>query len=243
MATTHRRFLILASVCLACLCAGQTVHAGIIQPGSTYTVTGTNFVTNYSQNVTVDGATHSVDNGLLQLTLTTVPDGPNAEWDVFSFTTTGGGPLASNLNANWQLDLTGLTFSEPVFFTGFFAQWTVDGSAVSPISPFGGIDNINPNPTGIVPGPVYGGLFASSLASTSFDLPNLIFVNPYSFVSSGGINPDTANGFQAGLHFTLENPQPVVAVPEPSSIAVFGAVGLGLLCSSPRRRRVAHRGS
>jgi hypothetical protein len=172
--------------------------------------------------------------------LTVVPDGPNAEWDVFSFSTTGGGPLASNFGARWQLDLTSLPFNQSVFFDGFFAQWTVNGSAVSPISNIGGIDNINPNPTSIVPGPVYGGLFPPFLpAATSFDLPNLIFVSPCSFVSAGGIDPNTANDFHAGLHFSAANPQEVV-VPDPSSIALFGLAGLGLLgWAWQRRKRVA----
>jgi hypothetical protein len=118
----------------------------------------------------------------------------------------------------------------------------VNGSAVSPINPFGGIGNVNPNPTNIVPGPVYGGtLFPPFLPpGTTLDLPNLIFVNPYSFLSSGGINPNTANDFHAGLHFTAVNPVPPPSVPEPTSIALFGVTGVGLLGAiqtNPKRQR------
>src|SRR5262245_1704977 len=91
---------------LALLWTGQTARARLILAGGTYTVAGTNFVTNYSQNVTVaDGVTQSVNSGQLNLKLTVVPDGPNAEWDVFQFSTTNGGPLAGNLNAAWVLSM------------------------------------------------------------------------------------------------------------------------------------------
>jgi hypothetical protein len=69
MAAKLRRLLILVTVCLASLSPAQTARADLIQAGGTYTVTGTDFVTNYSQNVTVDGATHPVDSGQLQVNL------------------------------------------------------------------------------------------------------------------------------------------------------------------------------
>jgi hypothetical protein len=225
---------------VALLCTGQTAWAGLIQAGGSYTVTGTNFVTNYSQNVTVDAQTHLVDSGLVNLTLTVVPDGPNAEWDVFRFTTTNGGPLAGNLNALWRLDMTNIPFNQAVAFDGFFAQWNVNGTAVSPIFPFGGgaLRVVHTNPTNIVPGPVYGGTVSGPIVppGTTLNLPNLIFVSPYSFVSAGGIDPNTANGFIAGLHFTAVNP---TAVPEPSGLALLALGGAGLIPWARRRMRGA----
>jgi hypothetical protein len=229
---------VFVTACLAALCTGQPTRAGLIQNGGTYTVTGINFVDNYSQNVTVDAATHLVDSGQLSLTLTVVPDGPNAEWDVFQFRTTNGGPLAENLNALWRLDMTSLPFNQAVVFNGFFGQWNVNGAAVNPLFPFSGLNTINPNPTNLLPGPVYGGVVGAPIVppGTTFNLPNLIFVSPYSFVSAGGINPSTANGFNAGLHFTAVNP---TAVPEPGSLSLLGVGGLGLLGWWRRKRAAA----
>lgn len=37
-----------------------------------------------------------------------------------------------------------------------------------------------------------------------------VYVDPYNFVTAGGINPSTANTFTFGLHFTLQPAGPIV---------------------------------
>jgi uncharacterized protein (TIGR03437 family) len=55
-----------------------------------------------------------------------------------------------------------------------------------------------------------------------------VFVNPYSYVSSGGINPNTANGFVFGLHFTKQQPTPAITnVISASAYGAFPAISPG----------------
>jgi uncharacterized protein (TIGR03437 family) len=44
-----------------------------------------------------------------------VPTGPNSEWDVFHLQIVNGGPLAGDINANWNIVMN-YTLSAPVFF-------------------------------------------------------------------------------------------------------------------------------
>src|SRR5438445_2421392 len=160
-----------------CIGLAQGALAAVIVPGSTYSVTGTNFPNGIATVIATEGASTNVAG--LTLTDTIVPDGPNAAWIQFNFVNPTGGSLAGNVNANWQINIDNLQLTGPAVFDNIFLYWTVNGTAVSPISSFGGITNQgNLNPFNPALGPVFGGNSFTGVPITSFD--PLLFVNPYS---------------------------------------------------------------
>ena len=129
---------------------------------------------------------------------------------MFYMQTTGGGPLAGNINADWSIVID-YTLSAPAFFDQVVNQWLVNGTPVSPLT--NGIGSIccatTSNP--ILSGPAYyGSGFSGAFPAGVQSNWQQIFVDPYSLVSSGGIDASTANEFIFALHFTLQQPQPVV---------------------------------
>jgi hypothetical protein len=211
-------------------------NASIIPIGSSLTFGGTDLpggCTNTTCSDTVTFGTPAlIDGGALLLSEQQVADGPNAEWDVWNISTTGGGPLAGDINGDWSLVMD-YDLSAAVNFDQVVSQWTVNGTPVSPLSNFGGICCATAsNPSPITGEAYYNSGFSGPLPAGVQSNWRQIFVDPYSFVSAGGIDPSTANDFHFALHFTLQTP---VGVPEPASFAHLGAgvLGLGLL----RRRR------
>jgi hypothetical protein len=238
MTTPRPRLLIAAAVCLASLCAGPAARASLIKVGGTFTVSATNFTTDYSQTAVV-GVPTLVSGGSVLLNEIINPDGMGGEWDEFIFTTVGGGPLAGNVNSFWNVNLLGVPTTQPALWDAASTYWTVNGTAVSPISPFagGGFSVVHPNPIDPARGPVFGagandrGLLEGP--ATSFDATPFAFLSPYSFVSAGGVDPNTANGLHLIMHF-----DPAVSpAPEPSSLVLLATGSLGLL-GLLRRRRV-----
>jgi uncharacterized protein (TIGR03437 family) len=214
------------SLAIFALAAAQmmTVRAatgpGIIAIGSPLTFGGTNAPDTYSANTTFSSTPVVVDNGAVKIWQQQTPTGPDSEWDIFYMQTTTGGPLAGNINANWNILMT-FTFSAAVVFDGVAMQWGVFGTPVSPIT--NGIGTIccaaltNP----ILPGPAY--------YNTGFSVPypagvfmnwQQVYADPYSLVQNGGINPSTANSLTFALHFTLQPATPTVT-------HVIGAGGYG----------------
>jgi hypothetical protein len=221
----------LMSVCLASVATQQAARGQLISLGSSYNVSGTNFVTSYGpQAVTLDQTPKLVDGGLVRLTETITPTpADGGEWLLLKFQTVSGGPLAANQNSTFDFAINHLLMNQPALEDQIFFYWNVNGAAVNPLFPFGGINRVAPNPIDASLGPTYDFLVSPPFGPASqFDYTSLAFVSPYSFVSAGGINPNTANGFTYGAHFT--------PVPEPGSMALVGLGGMGLVANLWRRR-------
>lgn len=216
-------------------------RADIIPIGSSLSFGGTNLpgacANTTCQDATTFGATTLIDGGALQLSETQVPDGPNAEWDVWSIATVNGGPLAGNIQGFWQITMS-YVLDAPVFFDQVALQWTVNGTPVDPLFNFGGICCATAsNPSPITGEAYYNSGFSAPLPAGLQSGWNQVFVTPYSFVSAGGIDPNTANGLNFALHFTLQNPS---AVPEPGSLALLGSGLLGVAIRRFRRRAMLY---
>ncbi|MGA9869082.1 MAG: PEP-CTERM sorting domain-containing protein [Acetobacteraceae bacterium] len=229
----------LAVAASALFAFATAAQASIIPIGSSLTFGGTNLPGACTDTTCSDTTTFGlgtpvlIDGGALSLTTSQVADGPNAEWDVWSISTVSGGPVAGDINGDWAIVMD-YDLAAPVNFDAVVTQWTVDGTPVSPLSNFAGICCATAsNPSPISGEAYYNSGFAVPLPAGVQSNWREIFVDPYSFVSAGGIDPSTANDFAFALHFTLQTP-----VPEPGSLALLaggltGLVGWDLL----RRRR------
>jgi hypothetical protein len=237
MMASKIKFLLAAAALITFASGAQA--SSIIPLGSALAFGGTNLPgactnTSCSDNV-LFGVPAVIDGGALLLSEQQVADGPNAEWDVWRITTIGGttagGPLAGNINAAWNI-LMNYDLGAAVNFDQVVLQWTVNGTPVSPLFNFGGITGASPsNPSPIIGEAYYNFGFSDPLAAGVQSNWQQVFVSPYSFVSAGGIDPNTANGLNFANHFTLQNPVPV------PSLSPLGAVLIGILAFYGLRRR------
>ena len=101
----------LALAVLLLLAAAHDAHAGWLI-GSSYQLDFTNFPVDSSTTATLDLTTKTVNTNLT-VTEQIFQDGPNSQWIDFNFKTIDGGPLASNLNSNWQININGVEVAPP----------------------------------------------------------------------------------------------------------------------------------
>jgi len=199
---------------------------GIIAVGSALTWTATNAPDTYTVNTTFSSTPLTVDNGAATIWQEQVPTGSNGEWDIFYLKTTSGGPLASNLGAYWGITI-GFTFTAPVYSDGVVTQWMVNGQPVSNITD--GIGTIccasASNP--ILPGWSYYNMGNGAEPAGPQNDWKEIYVQPYSYVSAGGIDPNTANEFVFALHFTLQTLPVVTSAISASQYGAFPTFGPG----------------
>jgi PEP-CTERM motif len=221
-----QRGLALAVLLLAA--SAQEARAGWLV-GSSYQLDFINFPVDSSTTATLDLTTKTVNTNLT-VTEQIFQDGPNSQWIDFNFKTIDGGPLASNINSNWQININGVEVAAPSLGSGFYFYWTVNDTPVAPIFPFGGFGNIAPIPTAPSLGSAYvNNGFPPYGPLDSFDA--FASVSPYSFISSGGMDPATVNGFHVGIEETN-----VQSVPEPASVALLGMGVPAILWYAWRRR-------
>jgi uncharacterized protein (TIGR03437 family) len=159
-----------------------------------------------------------VDNGKVRIWQEQVATGTNGEWEIFHMQTVNGGPLAGNLNGNWDIVLD-YTLRISVSFDMSVVQWMQDGRPINPISSFLGLSATLTNP--ILPGPAYVNTGVGTLPAGLMTNWQQVFVNPYSAANSGGIPTATANELAFALHFTLRPP----TAPTVTSVISAGAFG------------------
>ncbi len=227
---TLQRGLALAVVVLAA--TAIEARAGW-QIGSSYRVDLINFPVNGGADVTLDLTTKQINTNLT-VTEAIFDEAPDSQWIEFDFETIDGGPLASSFSSLWQFDITGIDTDEPAFGSGFYYYWSVDDVAVSPIFNFGGFGGIAPIPTNPSAGPAYTAIGFPPFGPLS-EFSVFGFSSPYSFISAGGIDPATANGFHVGVRISG-----VTLVPEPATLA-SAAIGLALVGIGIGRRRAPRR--
>lgn len=187
-----------------------TSGPGIIAIGSPIVWHPTNAPDTFTANTTFSSTPVTVDNGAVTIWQQQVPTGSNGEWDVFYMKTTNGGPLAGNINADWNVTMD-FTLTAAVFFDQAVTQWLVNGTGVSPV--MNGIGSIccasASNP--ILPGwAYYNSGYSAPFPAGLLSNWQQVYVDPYSIVSNGGINPNTANELFFAIHFTLQSAVPVI---------------------------------
>ncbi len=180
---------------------------------------GTNAPDTYSANSTFNSTPVLVDDGKVRIWQEQVATGSNGEWEIFHMQATSG-LVAGNINANWNI-LMDYTLSAPVSFDAVAMQWLVNGAPSGPLSNFGTICcAATSNP--ILPGPAfYNSGFNGLLPAGVQTNWQQVFVNPYNFAASGGVNTSAANEFTFALHFTLVPP----ALPTITNAISAGAYG------------------
>lgn len=225
----RRVWLIGFALLFSLMLPGQSATAAVFSVGDMYSLTGVNFPVDFSTSVTLDGTTKPLVDGLTVREVIT-PVGPGSAWVEFVFESTG--PLASDFDSLWRIDINDIPVTGPAFRDARFIYWTVDGVAVDPIVPTTDFNPVLPNPINPALGPAYvrndsTGPFAS--------LDAFVFVDPYSFLAGTGVDPNLANGFHYGVLGTL------TTIPEPSSFALLGLTAAGYCGVRIRRRRKQQR--
>ena len=229
-----RLFIILGlSVALTGFMA-LSAHAALMAPSLTFDLT------NFAGGVTSITSTINgglTTNGDVQVFSTQVATPGGGEYDYFFFNTTPiNVPLANNPNLYWAITAN-FTLNQAAYFDGYEFQWTTGGVGGAPVplaSLLPGFINYPgdgpvgdgfANGYGALPSPpatTFSALFPAGPNSTTF-----LFVDPYSLVLNGGINPVLDTGVNIALHFD--------PVPVPGTLPLVLS-GLGALLAWRRWR-------
>lgn len=204
-----------------------SARAGVFKIGGTYSVTGTDFPTDFGpQNVTLDGTTKLINAGQLALSETITPVSPTSAFILFNFSTVSGGPIASDASAEWSLSIDNVPINGSGVLSNPFVYFTANGTPFAPLTPASGFD-VTTNPiTGSGPVLDFVG-FEPVTVTGSFD--PYVFSNPYMFLSAVGVNPSETND----VHFGAE-----ISLLVPGSVLLLGAglLGLGAVLRRGRAR-------
>lgn len=172
----------------------------LFQLGSSFSVSGINFPNDFGPETVTLGQTTTISSGRLALSETVVPDGPNAAWAIFNFSTTDGGPLAGDFGSLWGISINDVRMTHFVNIDDAFMYWTENGNAFSPLDLWGNVTKIGPNPID----PQLGPVFFLPASGTGTSLDGHISVTPYDFLFSVGIDLITADGFHFAVHVTSD---------------------------------------
>jgi hypothetical protein len=199
----------------------------LFDTSSSFQVVGTNAPSSFTQTVTQVPGTYSLDAGALSLTLSIVSGSGGAEWLVFNYITTNGGPI-SQPGQNFEIHENGNVAAQPLNFIGFYTQFSSNGTALTPTSSFFGGQPIGSNP---VPGEAGSGWLVTGLsdpvAQGPFNIGETV-IDPFSQLAPAlGNTALPINGYELALEFA---PQ-LAAVPEASTwvMMILGFVGIGFI--------------
>lgn len=234
----YRSILWSAPLLAAAIALAPTWKAAEASPlfvaGSTFQVQANNSPDTFTDNVTLTPGSYSLDGGALNLTFSIVPTGSGgAEWLVFDYTTTSGGPLSQPTD-DWALNQVGLDAAVAVNFIAAYSEWSDSGTVLTPTENIFGGYGIETNP---VPGQSGTGLGVSGIVDPLAAGPAAslgAFISPWSYLNNAGFNSADVNGYEQALEF---EPQTPIPTPEPTSLALLSAGVLGLALY--RRRRAA----
>jgi PEP-CTERM motif len=198
--------------------------AAVFVLGGNYTVTGSNFPSNFGpETVTLDQTTKPIDSGALTVSETITPVNATTAFILFNFATPGGGSLAGDANANWVFAIGNIPIHGSGVLSTPFVYFTANGVPYGPLTAASGFGVITNPITGTGQVLDFVG-FTPGVVTGSFTLD--VFSNPYTFLNSVGVDTGTADDVHFGAEISL--------IPEPASMLL---AGLGLLGLSAVRRR------
>jgi hypothetical protein len=111
----------------------QSAYAdSVFNLGGSFTLTGTNAPDDYSESVTLNPGTTTVDGGTVTLTQSILASAGGGEWVIFDFRTANGGVFANNPNSDWELLLQNIPLQQPSEVLQIYLDWGTNGTLAGP---------------------------------------------------------------------------------------------------------------